>query len=43
MDQIDNFSVASFNEKEIENNLKDLLERVLLNIEKYIETKEELN
>ncbi|CAK93044.1 unnamed protein product (macronuclear) [Paramecium tetraurelia] len=43
MDQIDNFSMASINEKEIENNLKDLLERVLLNIEKFIETKEELN
>ncbi|CAD8059227.1 unnamed protein product [Paramecium primaurelia] len=43
MDQIDNFSMGSINEKEIENNLKDLLERVLLNIEKFIETKEELN
>ncbi|CAD8089662.1 unnamed protein product [Paramecium sonneborni] len=43
MNQNENYSIASINEEEIENNLKDLLERVLLNIEKYIETKEELN
>lgn len=36
-------SMSIENEKELENNLKDLLERVLMNIEKYIETKEELN
>lgn len=29
MDKIDNYSVASINEKKIENKLKDLLERVL--------------
>ena len=43
MDKIDNNSVTSINEKELENNLKDLLERVLLKIENFIETKEELN
>ncbi|CAD8100067.1 unnamed protein product [Paramecium sonneborni] len=30
-------------DKELENNLKDLLERILVYVEKYIETKEELN
>ncbi|CAD8068759.1 unnamed protein product [Paramecium sonneborni] len=43
MNQNENYSITSINEKQIENNLKDLLERVLLNIEKFIETKEELN
>jgi hypothetical protein len=42
MDKSQN-SISSVNEKELENNLKDLLERVLMNIEKFIETKEELN
>ncbi|CAD8093281.1 unnamed protein product [Paramecium sonneborni] len=30
-------------DREIENNLKDLLERILVYVEKYIETKEEIN
>ncbi|CAD8177697.1 unnamed protein product [Paramecium octaurelia] len=38
-------SVNSFTttDKELENNLKDLLERILVYVEKHIETKEELN
>lgn len=36
-------SVTSFGDKELETHLKDLLERILLQMEKYIETKEDLN
>ncbi|CAD8132674.1 unnamed protein product [Paramecium pentaurelia] len=43
MNQEDNQSQDSINEKQIENNLKDLLERILLNADKFIDTKEELN
>ncbi|CAK88900.1 unnamed protein product (macronuclear) [Paramecium tetraurelia] len=38
-------SINSFTttDRELENNLKDLLERILIQVEKHIETKEELN
>ncbi|CAD8172614.1 unnamed protein product [Paramecium pentaurelia] len=44
MDQtIKNVNKFTTTDKELENNLKDLLERILVYIEKYIDTKEELN
>lgn len=35
--------MTSFADKELEQSLKDLLERILLQMEKFIETKEDLN
>ncbi|CAD8107543.1 unnamed protein product [Paramecium primaurelia] len=44
MDQIiTSVNTFTIKDKEIENNLKDLLDRILVYVEKYIETKEELN
>ncbi|CAD8103670.1 unnamed protein product [Paramecium sonneborni] len=43
MNQESNLFQESINERQLENNLKDLLERILLNAEKFINTREELN